>query len=106
MPASYQPFQVGQYSYAPAYPSSRSERAPLDYIHWLHHNCVRALLGHPSYTIPNPRGRSMEVHKDQAMKFFTWSGVKWPTAFARDSEIYTMSRSVGEGLKYTELIIK
>ncbi|KAG8816061.1 hypothetical protein FRC17_000479, partial [Serendipita sp. 399] len=81
----------------------RNERAPLSYIHWLHYNAIRALLGYPSYTIPNPLGRAMEVHKQEALNFYAWSNVKWPTIFDKEQELNTTPRELGQGVQYTDL---
>ena len=80
----------------------RNERAPLSYIHWLHYNATRALLGYPAHTIQNPLGRSMEAHKQDAINFYTWSNVKWPTIFAREPELLTTPREYGEGIQYSD----
>ncbi|KAG8854153.1 hypothetical protein FRB91_003952 [Serendipita sp. 411] len=81
----------------------RNERAPLSYIHWLHYNALRALLGYPSYTVSNPSGRPMEVHKQEAINFYTWSNVKWPTIFEKEQELYTTPREIGQGVQYADL---
>ena len=80
----------------------RNERAPLSYIHWMHYNALRALLGYPAYTIPNPAGRSIETHKQDALNFYSWSNVRWPPAFEREQELYTTPREVGEGVQYAD----
>ena len=41
----YQPTAFGNYAYIAPYPAAKTDRYALEYIHWLHHNCVRALLG-------------------------------------------------------------
>ncbi|PVG01016.1 hypothetical protein CPB86DRAFT_823880 [Serendipita vermifera] len=80
----------------------KSERSVLHYIHWLHYNAIRALLGYPAYTIQNPAGRPMEAHKQDVMNFYAWSNVKWPAAFDREQELYTTPRKVGDGLQYSD----
>jgi hypothetical protein len=81
----------------------KNERAPLSYIHWLHYNALRALLGYPHYTIPNPVGRPIEAHKQDAANFYAWSNVKWPAIFDREQDLVTMPREVGEGAQYSDL---
>lgn len=45
----------------------------------------------------------MELHKQDALNFYTWANVKWPPVFEREQELYTMPRESGPGLDYTEL---
>ena len=102
----YQPTAFGNYAYIAPYPAAKTDRYPLEYIHWLHHNCVRALLGLPPYTIPAPRGRNIEAHKENAKKYMEWSWTKWPPVFEREQELYDSSRRPGEGLEYAERVFK
>lgn len=64
---------------------------------------MRALLGYPYYAIPNPAGRSMELHKQDAVNFYAWSNVKWPVVFDREHELVTTPREVGEGIQYADV---
>jgi hypothetical protein len=102
----YQPTAFGNYAYIAPYPAAKTDRYPLEYIHWLHHNCVRALLGLPPYTILAPRGRTIESHKENTKKYMEWSWTKWPQVFEREQELYNTPRRPGEGLEYVERVFK
>lgn len=102
----YQPTAFGNYAYIAPYPAAKTDRYPLEYIHWLHHNCVRALLGLPPYTISAPKGRSIESHKENAKKYMEWSWTKWPPIFGLEQELYNDPRRPGEGLEYVERVLK
>lgn len=44
----------------------------------------------------------METHKQDAMNFYAWSNVKWPSVFDREPELSTMAREPGKGIEYTD----